>query len=91
MEDKVQELKGLIKKARHCYYSVTFVKANGEIRKMRCQNGVKKYLKSNPDKPHAADENPDVVKTYEKSVKGYRSFRLDRVLHFKCGKDEWRA
>lgn len=84
--DKVKTLKNLIAKARNCYFSVTFVKADGSVRKMVCQNGVKKHLKNTGVK---LKQNPNVPRVYSPHSKGYRSFNLERVLEFRCGKDVW--
>lgn len=85
---RVKLVKNLIAKANKCYFSVTFVKADGTIRKMVCQNGVKKHLSKNPLKRNVR-VNPNVPRFYSPHAKGYRSFNLERVVAFKCGKDVW--
>ena len=87
---KVKVLKSLIAKARNCYFSVTFVKEDGSLRKMVCQSGVKKHLSQNHAK-RKQKLNPNVTRVYAPHAKGYRSFKLERVLAFKCGKDIWKA
>lgn len=87
---KVKTLKNLIAKARNCYFSVTFVKTDGTVRKMVCQNGVKKHLKGTGT-AIKRKQNPNVPRVYSPHAKGYRSFNLERVLEFKCGNDVWKA
>ena len=58
------------------FFSATFVKKNGEIRKMLCRTGVKKYLKGG-QKRYDYD---DILTVYDVQKKGYRTIPLGRLL-----------
>jgi len=59
-------------------FTATFVKANGETRKMNCRTGVVKYLNPNPSRVKAP--NPShLVTVYDVKSKGYRTINCTTV------------
>lgn len=58
------------------FFGATFVKKNGEIRKMLCRVGVKKYLKGGVKKY----DYDDLLTVYDLKKKAYRTIPLSRLL-----------
>jgi hypothetical protein len=59
-------------------FTATFVKANGETRKMNCRQGVTAFLTTNPKKVKAA--NPaNIITVFDMQKKAYRSINTDTV------------
>ena len=63
-------------------FNVTFVKANGSVRRMNARLGVKKNLKGTGLKYDAIQRGNLIV--YSMSDKGYRTVKLGSVLRIKC-------
>ena len=63
-------------------FNVTFVKQNGEIRRMNARLGVRKNLKGTGLKYDAEARGNLIV--YSMSDKGYRTIKLGNVLKIKC-------
>ena len=66
----------LLKLVEGKFFSATFIKKNGEIRKMLCRTGVKKHLKGG-QKRYDYD---DLLTVYDVKKKGYRTIPLGRLL-----------
>jgi len=66
------------------FFSVEFVKKNGELRKMHARLGVKKYLKGGFKKYDA--ESLNYLTVYDLSKKAYRTVNLNTVKSLICGK-----
>jgi hypothetical protein len=63
-------------------FNVTFVKQNGEIRRMNARLGVKKNLKGTGLKYDPTSRGNLIV--YSMSDKGYRTIKLGSILRIKC-------
>ena len=74
-------IKDMITSTKGKFFTVTFIKANGEKRRMTARTGVKKGLKG-VGKGWTKD---NVVDVYDVTIKAFRSINTDRVLSFKCG------
>jgi len=63
-------------------FSVTFIKADGTIRKMVCRTGVKKYVTGNghPMRPEVASVR---CKVFDFQKKEYRTIPIDRILEIR--------
>jgi hypothetical protein len=70
-----QELVQKMIEANGHFFSVQFVKKNGEVRDMNCRLGVKKYLKG-VGRMHP----PNMVNVFDVKAKGYRYVNLDTVI-----------
>ena len=83
----VVKLREAIENTKGKFFVVSFLKRNGELRKMTCRTGVKKGLKGNDGVGalRAKPSNTNLVNVFEMQVDGYRSFDLERVVNFKCG------
>lgn len=79
-------LSAMVQGTKGKFFTIHFVKKNGELRKMLCRLGVKKHLKSNAPSTTAHIDNYMTV--YDVQNKGYRTINLDTVKRFKCGKAE---
>lgn len=84
--DKISVLESVIKQVGSKYFVVEFVKKNGEIRKMVCQLGVKKFLKSNA--PSSTAHISKYLTVYDVANKAYRNINLETIKYFKCGQVE---
>lgn len=82
-----QELRDRIKTVSGKIFSVEFIKANGERRKMVCRTGVKKHLKGGelPYDPVVKGLLP----VFDLHKNAYRMIPLDRVLNIKLSGDEY--
>ena len=75
-------VKQQIKQTNGKFFSVTFIKADGTERKMLCRLGVHLGINGNGKPSQMSDMN---VKVYDIQKRAWRSFRLDRLVSFKCG------
>lgn len=64
------------------YFSVRFLKADGNVRDMVCQFGVQKFAKGVGKKFDDADYN--LITVWEPKTKAYKSFKADRVISIKA-------
>lgn len=67
----------LIQKANGKFFSVTFEKKDGTLRKMVCRTGVKKHLKGGELKHNPAELGHLVV--FDVQKKEYRTINLNTV------------
>ena len=72
-----QEIKKLV---GNQFFSATFVKRNGEIRKMLCSVGVKKFLKGGQKKY----DYDNLLTVYDMHKKAYRTINLDTLMQLKA-------
>lgn len=80
----------VIAKAHSKTMTVTFIKANGELRTMLAKGKIKRFLSKKPNK-RTVKSSPDVIKVYDMESKSYKSFRLDSVKEVKYGNTIWSA
>ena len=75
-------IKDVLNKANGTFVTVTFIKKDGTIRVLNGRTGVKKYVvgggKPSPD---------NIIKIFDVSAIGYRSFDVSRVLSIKARKN----
>lgn len=64
------------------FFSVSFVKKDGSLRKMVARIGVKKYLRGGENK---LANHPNLVTVWDSQKRDYRSINLDTLQEFKCG------
>lgn len=67
----------LIQKSKGKFFSVTFEKKDGTLRKMVCRTGVKKHLKGGTLKHNPAELGHAIV--YDVQKKGYRTINMNTV------------
>lgn len=72
-----QEIKKMV---GNQFFSATFVKRNGEVRKMLCRVGVKRYLKGGQKKY----DYDNLMTVYDVKKKGYRTINLDTLMQVKA-------
>jgi hypothetical protein len=78
----------IIKDLRKNVIEVTFTKVNGEARIMRCTLKPallpEKYrvdLNEQKNEKEFHQTNPDVIAAWDMNERGWRSFRIDSVIH----------
>lgn len=74
--------KAMIEKTGGKFFTVQFVKANGEMRKMLARIGVKKGLVGAGRSKELAGH---LVCVWDVQAKGYRTINTNSVVSFKCG------
>jgi hypothetical protein len=79
-----------ISKAHSKTMTVTFIKANGELRTLLCKKNIKRFLSKKPNKK-VVKSSQDVVRVFDMESKSYKSFRLDSVKEVKYGNVIWSA
>lgn len=65
------------------FYSVDYIKKNGEFRVASAHPSVKKYLKGGVATYNK--NNPDNIGYYDLEKKGYRSFNINQVVSLRTG------
>ena len=68
------------------YFGVTFIKKNGEIRKLNGRLGVKKYL-TGVGRNHPAH----LINAFDQQQEGYRYVTKDRILSARIDGEEYEA
>ena len=63
------------------FFTVTFVKANGEIRKLNGRLGVTKHTVSGK----TTDTHDDYLCVYDVDKKGYRNVNVNTIINVVCG------
>jgi|TARA_R110000824_G_scaffold260981_3_gene449611 hypothetical protein len=63
------------------FFTVTFVKANGEIRKLNGRLGVTKHTASGK----TTDTHDDYLCVYDVDKKGYRNVNVNTITNVVCG------
>ena len=82
----IEQLRSTIASTHSRMFVVRFTKQDGSTRVMYAKTGVKRHLSKNPNKRTVSNTNPNIVRVYDCESKSYKSFKLETVLEFKCGK-----
>lgn len=82
----IEQLRSTIASTHSRMFVVRFIKQDGTTRVMYAKTGVKRHLSKNPNKRKVSNTNPNIVRVYDCESKSYKSFKLETVLEFKCGK-----
>lgn len=82
----VQQLKETILASNAKLMTVKFIKADGEERTMYAKYGIRRHLSKKPNKRKVINRNPDLVAVYDMQAKAYRSFNVNSVIEFSCGR-----
>jgi len=61
------------------FFTVTFMKANGEIRVMNCRKGVKAFVNGNGKSFNDIDYN--LVTVWDAVKRAYRSFKWHKIIN----------
>lgn len=69
------------------FFSVDFIKKNGELRHMNCRKGVTKYLTGAGRKYNPADY--DLITVYDIVKKNYRNISLKTIQRMKMHGNEY--
>ena len=83
---KREMLRNLIKATNGMFFSISFIKKNGEQRTMTVKDGVEKHLVhpkgcgSNRQEAH-----PNLITLFDVQDGRYKSVNLDTVTHLSCG------
>ena len=82
----IEQLRSTIASTHSRMFVVRFIKQDGTERTMYAKTGIKRHLSKNPNKRKVSNINPNIVRVYDCKSKSYKSFKLETVLEFKCGK-----
>lgn len=82
----IEQLRSTIASTHSRMFVVRFTKQDGSTRVMYAKTGVKRHLSKNPNKRKVSNTNPNIVRVYDCESKSYKSFKLETVSEFKCGK-----
>lgn len=82
----IEQLRSTIASTHSRMFVVRFTKQDGTTRVMYAKTGVKRHLSKNPNKRKVSNTNPNIVRVYDCESKSYKSFKLETVSEFKCGK-----
>ena len=82
----IEQLRSTIASTNSRMFVVRFTKQDGTTRTMYAKTGLKRFLSKNPNKRKVSNNNPNIVRVYDCESKSYKSFKLDSVLSFRCGK-----
>lgn len=92
--NKREMLRSLIKATNGLFFSIRWIKKNGEVREMVVKDGVQSALVY----PKGAGSNrqehyPNLITLFDVQAGKYKSVNLDTVTHLKCGEkvmwEEW--
>lgn len=79
----MKELFDAVKNTHSSLFTVIFVKANGEVRKMYCKTGIKRFMKKTGKKNHSKGKQLKNIVVFDCEKKEYRSFKPESVLEFR--------
>ena len=82
----IEQLRSTIASTNSRMFVVRFTKQDGSERTMYAKTGIKRHLSKKPNKRKVSNNNPNLVRVYDCESKSYKSFKLDSVLSFRCGK-----
>ena len=82
----IEQLRSTIASTNSRMFVVSFTKQDGSTRTMYAKTGIKRHLSKKPNKRKVSNNNPNLVRVYDCESKAYKSFKLDSVLRFRCGK-----
>jgi hypothetical protein len=78
-EEFMQKVRDKIDSLTSEFFTVQFIKrTTGELRKMRCRKGVKKYLKGGPPAYDFKEKN--LIPVFDLDKEEYRSIPLENVV-----------
>ena len=78
---KIDAVKNTIELTKGRFFVVTFIKADGTIRKMTTRTGVKKGIKGT-GVPMKSD---DTIRLYDVNIQQYRTVKPSKVIDVQCG------
>ena len=73
-----RDILNLLKENKDQFFSVVFLKKNGELRPMNCRLGVKKHLKGGKLSYNPKERNNLIV--FDMQKEGYRTINLDTLI-----------
>ena len=82
----------LINKTNGKWFTVSFIKKNGDLRHMTCRTGVHKYVTGTGMAYNPKEHDLQVVweRAADKDGKeAYRMIHVPSILSFKCGEEVW--
>ena len=82
----IEQLRSTIASTHSRMFVVRFTKQDGTTRTMYAKTGLKRFLSKNPNKRKVSSTNPNIVRVYDCESKSYKSFKLETVSEFRCGK-----
>ena len=82
----IEQLRSAIASTHSRMFVVRFTKQDGSTRVMYCKTEIKRHLSKKPNKRKVSNVNNDIVRVFDCETKSYKSFKLDSVLSFRCGK-----
>ena len=82
----IEQLRSTIASTNSRMFVVRFIKQDGSERTMYAKTGIKRYLSKKPNKRKVSNVNNDIMRVFDCESKSYKSFKLDSVLSFRCGK-----
>lgn len=83
---KREMLRSLIKSTNGLFFSVKWVKKNGEVREMVAKDGVESALTYPKGFGSNRQEHcPNLITLFDVQAGKYKSVNLDTVTHLKCG------
>lgn len=85
MEERMTKQELLRKKLGSKFFTVTFTKKDGSVRKLNGRLGVTKHLRGG-EKTYS-DVSINAITVFDLVAKGYRTVKLDNVLSLNCGQD----
>ena len=80
----VEQLRQAINSTHSKCFTIRFIKNDGSERTLLGKTGLKRFLSRKPNKRKAVRNNPNLVCVYDMESKGYKSFKLDSVIEFRC-------
>ena len=82
----IEQLRSTINSTHSRMFVVRFTKQDGSERTMYAKTGIKRYISKKPNKRKVSNTNPNLVRVYDCESKSYKSFKLDSVVDFRCGR-----
>lgn len=74
-------IESAIKSTQGRFFTVTFRKKDGKLRKMNCRLGVKKHLKSTA--PSTTSHYSNYITVFDMVAGEYRTINLDTIMEFR--------
>ena len=74
-----RDILNLLKENKDQFFSVVFLKKNGEVSPMNCRLGVKKHLKGGKLSYNTKERNNLIV--FDMQKEGYRTINLDTLIN----------
>lgn len=82
----IEQLRSTVASTNSRMFVVRFTKQDGTERVMYAKTGVKRYISKKPNKRKVSNTNPNLVRVYDCESKSYKSFKLETVVDFRCGR-----